>query len=194
MDYKAFGIDVSQFNGDLDIVALKPHVDFIIIRCGFGSDYDYQDDAQYRANVTKCLQAGVPFGVYLYSYAKNQQMAKSEAAHTLRLLREFKGAAPLYGVWYDVEDNSLPYGEALIDNCLTYWQEITRAGYYCGIYASHSWMLNRLNSPRIAHIDRWVAQWNQTLDYPGAGIWQYTDSGMINGRRFDFNRAFRDYH
>ncbi len=186
----ASGIDVSQFNGNLDMNALKGRVDFIIIRCGYGSDYAFQDDTQYRANVDKCLAAGIPFGVYLYSYAKNTEMARSEAAHTLRLLR---GLRPLYGVWYDVEDPTLPYGEALVNNCLAYYQAIQQAGYYCGIYASLYWMRNRLNSPRLAHIDRWVAQWAPQLDYPGAGIWQYSDRGQIGGKIFDMNRAYRDY-
>ncbi len=192
-DYLATGIDISEFNGDVNIAALRGKVDFIIIRCGFGGDYSSQDDSQYRLNVQKCRAAGIPFGVYLYSYARNTDMARSEARHTLRLLREMRVERALYGVWYDVEDKTLPTGEQLVDNCLTYCEEMRRAGYYCGIYASLSWMLNRLNSPRLSHIDRWVAQWNSTLDYPGAGMWQYTDRGIINGKIFDMNRAFRDY-
>lgn len=186
----ATGIDISEFNGSVDIAAMKGKVDFVIIRCGYGSDYESQDDSQYWENVRKCQQAGMPFGVYLYSYARNTQMAKSEARHTLRLL---KGLVPLYGVWYDVEDSTLPSGETLIDNCLAYCGEIRSAGYYCGIYSSLSWMEGRLESPRLAHIDRWVAQWNSELQYPGAGMWQYTNRGVINGKYFDMDRAYRDY-
>lgn len=186
----ATGIDISEFNGDVDIAAMKGKVDFIIIRCGYGGDYEIQDDSQYFANVRKCQQAGIPFGVYLYSYARNRDMALSEAKHTLRLIKEL---TPLYGVWYDVEDRTLPTGETLVDDCLAYYQEICRAGYYCGIYSSLSWMQGRLNSPKLAHIDRWVAQWTGELAYPDAGMWQYTSSGVINGRTFDMDRAFRDY-
>lgn len=132
----------------------------------------------------------MPFGVYLYSYARNRSMSLSEARHTLRLV---KGLTPLYGVWYDVEDRTLPTGEALVDNCLAYCDAIRKAGYYCGIYSSLSWMEGRLSSPRLAHIDRWVAQWNPELQYPGAGMWQYTDRGLVNGRYFDMDRAYRDY-
>lgn len=186
----ASGIDISQFNGNVDIAALRDKVDFIIIRCGYGDDYPSQDDTQYRANVRKCLDNGIPFGVYLYSYARNPTMASSEARHTLRLL---EGLTPLYGVWYDLEDSTLPTGQALIDNCLTYCSTLRQAGYYCGLYASLSWMRTRLNSPRLAHLDRWVAQWGPDLNWPDAGLWQYSDRGIINGRVFDMNRAFRDY-
>ena len=97
------GIDISEFNGSVDIVALQGQVDFVIIRCGYGSDYANQDDPQFEANVKKCQAAGIPWGTYLYSYAKTKAMAQSEAAHTLRLLQ---GRRPPYGVWYDVEDSS----------------------------------------------------------------------------------------
>ena len=33
------GIDISEFNGSVDIAALQGQVDFVIIRCGYGSDY-----------------------------------------------------------------------------------------------------------------------------------------------------------
>ena len=186
----AEGIDISEFNGDVNIAAMKGKIDFVIIRCGFGEDYSYQDDARYWENVRKCQAAGMPFGVYLYSYARNRGMALSEARHTLRLI---KGLTPLYGVWYDVEDRTLPGNEQLTENCLAFYDEVTEAGYYCGLYSSLSWMRDRLNSPRLAHIDRWVAQWTGELQYPGAGMWQYTDRGLINGRYFDMDRAYRDY-
>lgn len=185
------GIDISEFNGDVNIAALKDQVDFIIIRCGYGSDYEDQDDVQYEANVRKCEEAGIPYGVYLYSYARNTEMARSEAAHTLRLLR---GKRPLYGVWYDVEDSTLPAGEQIVDNCVTYCRIIEQAGYYCGIYSFLYWMETRLNNPRLAPFDRWVAQWNDTLDYEGPfGMWQYTNNRLINGQRFDGDRAYKDY-
>lgn len=187
----ATGIDISEFNGDVDILALKGQVDFIIIRCGYGSDYENQDDTEYEANVQKCEKAGIPYGVYLYSYARSTEMAKSEAAHALRLL---KGKRPLYGVWYDVEDSTLPAGEALIDNCITFCEAVKAAGYYCGIYSFLYWMETRLNNPRLASYDRWVAQWNSTLDYKGpVGMWQFSNNGLLNGKRFDMDRAYRDF-
>lgn len=185
------GIDISEFNGDVDIAALKGQIEFIIIRCGYGSNYEDQDDAQYEANVRKCEAAGIPYGVYLYSYAKNTDMARSEAAHALRLLT---GKRPLYGVWYDVEDSSLPTGEAIIDNCIAFCSELEQAGYYCGIYSFLYWMQTRLNSTRLDPYDKWVAQWNDTLDYDKPyGMWQYSNSGILNGKRFDMDRAYKDY-
>ena len=186
------GVDVSEFNGDLDVPALKRGgVEFVIIRCGYGNDTESQDDVQYLNNVKKCEQAGMPYGVYLYSYAKTAEAAKSEAEHTLRLLKQ---ADPSYGVWYDVEDSTLPSGSVLIDNCRTYCEMIEAAGYYCGIYASLYFWENRLNDTVLDRYDKWVAHWADTVGYDGDyGIWQYSDSGMIGGKRFDMNLAYRDY-
>lgn len=187
----ATGIDISELNGNVDIAAMKGQIDFVIIRCGYGSDYEGQDDTEFEANVKKCEAAGIPYGVYLYSYAQNEEMAKSEAAHTLRLI---KGKQPLYGAWYDVEDSSLPEGETIVNNVIAYCDAVQAAGYYCGVYSFLYWLQTRLNSPRLEKYDKWVAQWNNTLDYTGnVGMWQFTNSAMINGRRFDMNRAFRDY-
>lgn len=185
------GIDISEFNGDVNIEALKGKVDFIIIRCGYGGNYENQDDSQYENNVKKCEKYGIPYGVYLYSYAKNAEMAKNEAAHALRLLR---GKKPLYGVWYDVEDSTLPAGEALVDNCIAFCDEVEKAGYYCGIYSFLNWMEERLSGPRLDRFDKWVAQWNDELDYEKPfGIWQYSNNGLINGQRFDMDLSYKDY-
>lgn len=185
------GIDISTHNGDVDIAGMKNKINFVIIRCGYGNDITSQDDAQYRNNVRKCEAAGMPYGVYLYSYATNADMAKSEAEHTIRLL---KGTNPLYGVWYDVEDSTLPGGETLVNNCVTYCEAIKAAGYYCGIYASLSFLNNQLNSSKLDGYDKWVAQWAANITYQKPyGIWQYTDSGVINGKTFDMNLAYKDY-
>lgn len=186
------GVDVSEFNGDLDVAALRQGgIEYVIIRCGYGNDSVSQDDVQYLSNVKKCEQAGMPYGVYLYAYAKTAEAAKSEADHTLRLLKE---ANPSYGVWYDVEDSTLPSGSALVDNCAVYCKAITDAGYYCGIYASLYFWENRLNDAALDAYDKWIAHWADTVGYKGDfGIWQYSDSGLIGGKRFDMNLAYRDY-
>ena len=39
-----------------------------------------------------------------------------------------------------------------------------------------------------------MAQWNTTLDYDKpVGLWQYTNKGVLNGKTFDLDRAFKNY-
>lgn len=185
------GVDISEMNGVVDFQALKnAGVQFVIIRCGFGSDYTNQDDKRFAENVRKAEAAGIPWGAYLYSYATTTAMAKSEAQHTLRLLA---GRKPLYGVWYDVEDSSQA-GADLVSICQTYCDALEAAGVYCGIYSMLAWLNSKLNNPRLDKYDKWVAQWSSQCDYQKPyGMWQYTDKWSIGGKVFDGNRAYQDY-
>ena len=85
------GVDISSLNGNVSIEKIKDAgYDFVMIRCGYGSDLAVQDDSQFENNVRKCEAAGVPWGAYLYSYAVNTDDAKSEARHVIRLLKNKK--------------------------------------------------------------------------------------------------------
>ena len=82
------GIDVSKHQGKINWAKVKAAgIDFAIIRCGYGSDQKDQDDAYWQYNVSECERLGIPYGVYLYSYANTTAKARSEAQHTLRLLK-----------------------------------------------------------------------------------------------------------
>ena len=60
------------------------------VRCGFGSDFRDQDDAQFKRNADECVRLGIPFGAYLYSYAKGAAQAMSEADHAIRLCDPYR--------------------------------------------------------------------------------------------------------
>ena len=185
------GVDVSEMNGAVDFNTLKrAGIEFVIIRCGYGSDYTSQDDKKFSENVKKAEAAGIPWGVYLYSYATNQSMAKSEVSHVLRLLGN---KVPPYGVWYDVEDGTQS-GADLVPICETFCSGIEAAGLYCGIYSMVSWMNTKLSSSKLDRYDKWVAQWASQCDYKKPyGIWQYTDKLVIGGKTFDGNYAYKNY-
>ncbi|WP_160642029.1 MULTISPECIES: glycoside hydrolase family 25 protein [unclassified Neglectibacter] len=194
------GVDISENNPVVDFEKLKAMgVQFALIRCGYGSDIVSQDDSRFLENVRKAKAAGIPYGVYLYSYALTVADARSEAAHTLRLLGQIDH--PAYGVWFDMEDaddykarRGMPSNNTLVDICDTFCRELQSAGYYVGIYASLSWFNNQLSDSRLDKYDRWVAQWNSTCDYKKPyGIWQFTDKLMVGGYPFDANWAYKDY-
>ena len=44
------GIDVSKFQGLIDWQEVKKHIDFAIIRCGYGSNLESQDDPYFKRN------------------------------------------------------------------------------------------------------------------------------------------------
>ena len=197
------GVDVSKHNGNVDWQAVKNagYGSFAIIRAGYGGDYTNQDDPQFERNVNECEKLGIPYGVYLYSYALNTNDAKGEVNHILRLLKKV-GKNFKYGVWFDMEDadgykkkHGMPSNSTLVDICYTFCETVENAGYYVGIYASLSWLNNQLNNSKLDRFDKWVAQWNNTgCTYKKTySIWQNTNNVSIGGKRFDGNKLIRDF-
>ena len=198
---KLKGIDVSEHQGliDWDAVA-NSDIDFAIIRCGYGSDYYNQDDDYWVYNVTECAKHGIPFGVYLYSYATDLEMARSEVDHVLRLLDEV-GYTPTYPIYLDLEDSSILAAELtakdLGDIAELFCTALENEGYMAGVYANLNWWNNYLTDSRFARWEKWVAQYNVTCDYRGSyTIWQCTSSGTVPGIEgrvdLNFDRVWRN--
>lgn len=189
------GIDVSSYQGKIDWSKVKPYIDFAIIRCGWGNDVRSQDDIYYERNASMCHELGIPFGVYLFSYATNLDEARSEVEHTLRLIRDKRLEYP---VFLDVETKrqmALPK-ERLTEIVKYYCEEMEKNGYYVGIYSSLNRFKNNLDSKELDAFDKWVAEWNERFTYTGkAGMWQntsYEEMAGIEGR-VDGDYAFYDY-
>lgn len=187
-----WGIDVSHHQGTIDWDAVKATgVDFAIIRCGFGSDYVSQDDKQWRANVEDCERLGIPYGVYLYSYATSLDQARSEAAHALRLL---KGTSPSLPVYIDLEEprTQVLGGEMITQIANTFCSILDENGYKAGVYASLSWWQYYFQDWFTSNTNyyHWIAHWSSSCGYDGRyELWQYDNSGFINGisERVDLN-------
>lgn len=183
-------IDVSVWQGVIDWEKVKPQIDGAILRCGYGSDLTKQDDEQFKRNADECTRLGIPFGVYLYSYAKTVEQAKSEAAHVLRLVNGYKLSYPVY---LDLEEIGTESGA--VDRAVVFGDIIEKAGYWCGIYSNLNWWKNYL--PGLERFTKWVAQYNTRCDYTGAHLdmWQYSSKGKIDGIKgnVDMNYLYRDF-
>lgn len=189
------GIDVSSYQGRIDWTRVKPYIDFAIIRCGWGNDVESQDDIYYERNSRICEELKIPYGVYLFSYATTLDEARSEVAHTLRLIKDKKLEYP---VFLDIEERrqmALPK-EKLTEIVKYYCEEMERHGYYVGIYASLDRFKSNLDSKELDSFDKWVAEWNDRFTYTGkAGMWQHTSYEELPGikGRVDGDIAFYDY-
>lgn len=189
------GIDVSAWQENVNWDKVKADgIEYAILRCGFGSDYRDQDDGEFIRNVKECERLDIPYGIYLYSYADSLEKAKSEAQHTLRMIKE-AGANPVFPIYYDLEDDiTLKAGrENIIKFAETYCSIIEAAGYNAGVYATLTWWNKYLNSSSLDKYERWVAQWNYKCDYKGKyGMWQYTSNGFVDGidGRVDVNFSY----
>lgn len=175
-----FGIDTSYANVvDWDKVANE--IDFAILQCGYGQDRTSQDDKRFKQSAEACERLGIPYGIYLYSYAKNSAMAEGEAKHALRLAKGRQLSLPIY---YDLEESSL--GGVAASNMRTFAKLIESAGYWCGVYSGEYYYSKNLSY--ITAYTRWIARYNSNNgkattkpSTSNVAIWQYSSRGKVSG-------------
>lgn len=187
-------IDVSTHQGKINWEEVKKHIDGAIIRCGYGRDIIGQDDKRYTENVEACIKYNIPFGVYLYSYAKDLDGAISEAKHVLRLLDPYKDKIS-YPVYYDLEEAGTEMGA--VERALAFGEIIEAEGYWCGIYANQYWWQTYLKDG-LDRYTKWVAKYSDEKPSGISGtydIWQYSSKGSVPGIKgnVDMNICYRDF-
>lgn len=80
-------IDVSVWQNTIDWQAVKnAGVEGAIIRLSYGWGNGF--DAQAKRNISECKRLGIPFGVYVFSYAESAADGASEGADVVNLLRQ----------------------------------------------------------------------------------------------------------
>lgn len=197
-------IDVSGHDGLIDWDSAKEHIEGVIIRIGYGNDYAYQDDNQAVQNMDECERLGIPYGVYIYSYAMTMQETESEISHTLRML---KGRNPVRGVWFDMEDADEykknhgmdVYSEEdrtlLTDICIRFIEEMHSRGYITGVYANYDYYKNVLDTNRLymtEGFNMWLAHWDVEEPDMNCMMWQF-GAYRIGDHEFDGNIYYADY-
>lgn len=97
-------IDISEHQGNFPIkdVVVKNNLSGVILRSGFGG---YQKDKQIDANVKKCQDDKIPFGVYHFAYPNYNANPLTEAKPFVNHIKTFyKKGMPLF---LDVEGDGL---------------------------------------------------------------------------------------
>lgn len=206
------GIDVSQFNGNINWGFVKrDNVDFAFIRVGFrgyGQAGNFAEDATFKKNIQAAKVAGIPVGVYFVTQAITDAEAVEEANWVLQKIKEYDIEYPIA---IDIEapglekPTDIPRTQNLDKNTRTrlakiFCQTIQNAGYTPIIYTNVDWAVNKLNMSELAEFDTWIAhhKYDATSkpNYNGAyTIWQYSDKGSINGvlGEVDLNICYKKY-
>lgn len=179
----ARGIDVSEWQGDINWQAVKNsgQVDFAIIRCGFAGKSSARADYKWERNVSECERLGIPYGVYVYSYATSWSDLNSLVQNTKSWLGSHK---PSYPVFIDMEDSTIQGcgRSTLTAFAKSFCEQIESAGFVGGVYSSTYWYNNVLYGDQLDNYVKWVAQWNTTCTYSGNyAMWQYTSKGSVSG-------------
>lgn len=181
-------IDISTHQKQIDWNKVKADgVQGVIIRAGYGRELS-QKDVKFEEHYAGAKSVGLPVGTYHYSYAKSPQEARVEASVMLQWIKGKQFELPVY---YDAEEAGIT-----TDCCIAYCEELEKAGYFVGVYASKNWFANVLDYNRLTRFTLWCAQYYSecTLGKP-IQAWQYTSSGRINGYNgpIDMNEFYVDY-
>lgn len=201
---KELGIDISCFNTSVNWEALREEgADFVILRIGgrgWGSGRIYIDKL-FREYYESAYYADFKLGVYFYSTAVNTCEAVEEAEFVVSTL----AGAPLdLPVYFDTEySGDYPNGRA--DTLTTAEREsiinafcsvIRQHGYEAGVYSGVYFVEHELSKASTASSSLWIANYTRNSSSPNVpyrySLWQYTESGKINGVRgnVDINVRF----
>ena len=170
------GIDISSHNGEIDLEEYEDG--FVIIRAAWGTNAD----TLALRNMNLCEKLKIPYGVYVYSYAVNDEQVLSEADYVLAII---KGRDIKLGVWFDIEDDNYkrnripdwPNASVISRHCRLFCSKIEEAGYTTGIYTSYSWFKAFINNPD--QYPKWIAHWGSN-----DGSWNIDLSGQCEIHQF----------
>lgn len=190
------GIDVSQYQGDIDFEKVRDESKnkFVMMRAGFGR-FASQEDLKFQTNYARATAAGLPVGAYWYSYAPTPELAKVEAHACAQVLGDRKFEYPIA---FDIEEPSVLAKKpeeigAIIE---AFCSEMESMGYYVIVYCSSYYLNNRIPKEITSRYGVWVANYN--VPYPAYtgdyGMWQYglgTCPGIEGD--VDVNYCYKDY-
>lgn len=186
-------IDISEHNGrinDWKKVIDENEVDGVIVRLG----YSGKEDKELAHNIKELNRLGIPYGVYLYTYAENETDAENDTKQTIELIKKYNINLS-YPIYYDVENweyvNKSKRAPSDTDTWVKiinkYMDTMKQAGYQnVYVYSYRSLLQTRLKHPDILKHVNWVAAYTNALEwenpyYSGEKGWQYTSSEYMKG-------------
>ena len=192
-------IDISHHNGDInwDQVKASGMVDAVILRLGYG---DQWFDNKFFKNKAELERLGIPYSIYLFSYAENKNEALAESNFVINSVRNhnINIATNIFSIYYDLEDwivrstgeNSYgiskdTYGEMIT----TFVDNIERnLCIKARVYASEYYVYDRFPEYTYKYAT-WIANWTKagiTYPYSYEG-WQFTSKANIPGIPWAWN-------
>ena len=189
-------IDISQFNTITDWDAIKKNADAVIIRMGFTySRNGYLCvDNNYVVNRQTCKLRNIPYSMYFFTNAINEEEAIREADFVAYECRDI--AKYVLPVFCDTERiDGLGRADNLDKDTRTkcvkaFCDRLQSQGVPAGVYCNSGWLNNQLDKSRLPY-SLWIAQWGNDEPIDNYLIWQYTNQGTIPGisGRVDISRT-----
>lgn len=200
---KSKGIDISQWQGNIDFRAVKNSgVEFIIPRDGYGVS---TIDPNFLTYVKNAKLAGIKVpAIYHFSYALNEEQAREEAVKAVEYAKK-AGLPSSTIIFFDLEYDSVDYAKKYAVNidrtrCCkhteAFCQKVIDLGYKTGIYANQDYCNRMYTADIIKKYPLWLANWNGGKK-PSTNciIHQWNDKGRVGGinGNVDMNNAYIDF-
>lgn len=179
-----FGIDVSEYQGDINWNLVKPQIDFAILRLGWmGRAGSHKLDAKFQRNYAECKRLDIPIGVYVYCYSSEPNAALAGAEWTLQNL---SGKSLELPAFIDMEEQRIASQgrQTLTQISVAFCERIRQGGFTPGVYANLNWYNNYLDKETLkSRYFTWIAAYSSGTDrFKGEyDMWQNSQSGRVNG-------------
>ena len=183
-NFKIF-IDISSWQGDIDFNRLwySGAIDGVILRIGYWTS----EDKYFKYYIQEVKRLGIPYTVYLFSYAHNGSESLQEAQNMLNLFTKYQ-LNPAMNVYYDVEGYRTSYEnsdditpeqyQSIVETFINY---MNQHGIGARIYSYYWFALNRFNDQTRSYLD-WIAKYSDNNNYPyNWRGWQFTSTGSVPG-------------
>lgn len=185
------GVDVSVYQGNIDWNRAKADgIEFAIMRAGYGK-YVSQKDKYFDQNMKNAKAAGLPCGVYWFSYALTPEDAIKEADACYEVIKNYKLEYP---VSFDMETESqmkLPK-ETVAQIIEAFCGRMESYGYYTTLYTYASFLNYKVEDRIFDKYDIWVAHYNTSKPAfnRNYGLWQYSCTGSVWGITGNVDRDY----
>lgn len=185
------GVDVSVYQGNIDWNRAKADgIEFAIMRAGYGK-YVSQKDKYFDQNMKNAKAAGLPCGVYWFSYALTPEDAIKEADACYEVIKNYKLEYP---VSFDMETESqmkLPK-ETVAQIIEAFCGRMESYGYYTTLYTYASFLNYKVEDRIFDKYDIWVAHYNTNKPAfnRNYGLWQYSCTGSVWGITGNVDRDY----
>lgn len=188
------GLDISKWQGDVDFNALKEAgVEFVIIRVGTSSGINGENlvDSKFEQNINGANKAGIPVGVYFYSYANSEDRAISDALWVVEQIKDYKVDLPIAFDW----ENWSFYNEfnlsffGLSSMADSFVKTVRDAGYEGMLYSSKNYLEDIWFK---GDYPVWLAHYTTKTNYEGDyEFWQLCNNGRVAGINGDVDINIR---
>lgn len=178
------GIDVSEFQGDIDFSQVKAYgIDVVYIRAGLGSDYL---DPYFKRNVIGANRAGLEYGAYWFVNARSEDEAREQAAAFADRIRSAQYTCRPAMDFGERSGLSTAQFNAI---ALAFMEELAaRTGVTPMLYTD-AYGADRVYDERFGRYPLWVANYGVSEPDVNSGYWegwsgfQYGDDSPIPGIR-----------